>query len=77
MVKITHGAYGRIARLECDTCGEQLPGGIAILDCGAPNAGLRSNLREQGQRAGWTGLLRGSGEWRDLCPNCFKMPPEG
>jgi hypothetical protein len=76
MIRITNGAYGRIARLECDVCGVELPRGIALLDTEAPNAGLRSNLREQGQRAGWTGLLRGSGDWRDLCPDCFTMPPE-
>ena len=78
MVKISHGAYGRIARLECDQCGEQLPRGIAMLDCAdGPCAAARTNLREQGQRAGWTGLLRSAGGWRDLCPSCFQLPPLG
>jgi hypothetical protein len=78
MVRITHGAYGRIARLECDQCGEKLYGGVAMLDCcGTASVGTRSSLREQGQRAGWTGQLRSPGGWRDLCPTCFKLPPPG
>jgi hypothetical protein len=77
MVRVTNGAYGRLAHLECDVCGEELRYGIAIAGIEVPSGAVHSNLREQAQKAGWTAVLgRGGAAWRDLCPECFTMPPE-
>jgi hypothetical protein len=79
VIRITHGAYGRLAKLECDSCGNHLGYSIAIEGQGGANIAQREKLREEAQQAGWTFILVSvrSDAPRDLCPNCFTLPPEG
>lgn len=79
MIRMRNGAYGLIAKLECDSCGAELRYCIAVVGDDKPNHAQVNKLRDEAQKAGWLHVLIPvrSAEPRDQCPKCFTMPPEG
>jgi NAD-dependent SIR2 family protein deacetylase len=79
MIRMSHGAYGAVAKLECDSCGVSLRYCIAVVGDDHPNKAQVAKLREEAQKADWLHVIVPvrSALPRDYCPKCFLMPPEG
>jgi hypothetical protein len=78
MIKLTEGAYGQLAKLECEMCGDHLLYAIAVVGPPVVSVAQRAKLRDEAQKAGWSYWLGNRlGPARDLCPHCYTLPPEG
>jgi len=78
MIKMIEGAYGMLAKLECDVCGDHMSYAIHVVGTTLASVPQRAKLRDEAQKAGWCYVLGTRlGPARDLCPHCYTLPPEG
>jgi hypothetical protein len=62
--------------LRCDCCGRYFCYPLDVE--GMPELEHAERLRDLAQRANWAHILPiGQPQAKDLCPTCFRMPPEG